>query len=93
MTKDDKLKEKLAEERHEDLIAVALGAFGFAGVSVAFAYWQIAGKFAGIAPLLLLVVAFAVLVPVFNRRKRLRETLIEKSDNQEQNTKSQTPMS
>lgn len=41
MNKNDKLKEELAESRHDDLLEVALGAFGFAGVSIVLAYWQI----------------------------------------------------
>jgi cbb3-type cytochrome oxidase subunit 3 len=93
MTKDDKLKEHLAEERHEDLLAVALGAFGFAGVAVAFAYWQIRGWAGSLTLALLLVVFLGVLAPLFNRRKHAREKLIEKSDDQEQSSKSQTTTS
>jgi hypothetical protein len=91
MTKDDKLKEHLAEERHEDLVAIALGAFGFAGVSVAVAYWQIAGWAGGLVLALLLVAFLGVLAPLFNHRKHARERLVDKSDNPEQHIESQTP--
>jgi len=93
MTKDDKLKEHLAEERHEDTVAIALGAFGFAGISVAVAYWQIAGWAGGLTLALLLVAFLGVLAPLFNHRKHAREKLIDKSYNQEQPCKPQTPTS
>ena len=93
MTGDDKLKEHLAEERHEDLVAIALGAFGFAGVSVAVAYWQTAGWAGGLVLAVLLAAFLGVLGPLFNRRKHAREKLIEDSDNREQHTESQTPTS
>ena len=93
MTKDDKLKEKLAESRHDDLLGVALGAFGFAGVSVALAYWQITGWSAGLTLLLLLVVFLVCVVRLAQSKKLARERLLAQLDKQEQPSKPQTPTS
>jgi Flp pilus assembly protein TadB len=90
MNKNDKLKEELAESRHDDLFGVALGAFAFAGVSVALIYWQIHGWMWAAVLLFVLVVALVRVGSVANRKKRARKELIAQLDNQEQPSKPQT---
>jgi len=93
MNKNDKLKEKLAESRHDDLLEVALGAFGFAGVSVVLAYWQIQGWPSGVALLFLFGLLLVVVGRRANHKIQARKDLIAQLDNQEKPSKLQTPTS
>lgn len=90
MAKNDKLKETLAESRHDDMLGFALGAFGFAGISVALAYWQIQGWMSALEILVVLAAAMFGVNSISNRKKRARKKLIEQLDNQEQPSKPQT---
>jgi len=93
MTKDGKLKEELAESRHDDMLGLALGAFGFAGISVALAYWQVQGWIPALELLAVLAAAMFGVSSISNRKKRARKKLIEQLDNEEQKTTPQTPTS
>ena len=80
MAKNDKLKEELAESRHDDIVGIMLGTFGFAGLSAVFAYWQVQGWLAGIELLVIIGVGFWVACFIAKRKAKSRKDKIEQLD-------------
>jgi hypothetical protein len=91
MAKSDKLKEELAESRHEEIIGIMLGTFGVAALSLAVAFgvwqWQQNGSAAVPSTLfgLLLIIGFGywAVCSLASRRSRNRKKKIQQLDNKE----------
>lgn len=89
MAKNDKLKEEIAESRHDDIIGIMLGTFGFAGLSAAIAFsvwqWQQNGPWQGLSAFLGMIiiigVGFLKVCSIARRKARSRKSLIEQLDN------------
>lgn len=81
MAKNDKVKEELAESRHDDVIGIMLGTFGFAGLSAVFAYWQVQGWLAGIELLVIIGVGFWVVCSIARRKAKSRKDKIKQLGN------------
>jgi len=80
MAKNDKFKEELAENRHNELMVLMLGSFGLAGLAVAIAY--AAGKEWTVSLPFYVVIAIGYLVAYFSisRNRRIRKTKIKRLD-------------
>ena len=80
MDKNDKLKEEIAEIRHNDIMGLMLATFGFGALSVAIAYglWQGAWPFVGI--IVIIIIGFWRLFSVVISNKRRRKNLIKQLD-------------
>jgi type IV secretory pathway TrbD component len=86
MAKNDRLKEEIAESRHNDIMALTLGVFGFAGLSAAFAYWMVQGWVAAIELMVIIAIGFALIQIRARRSWQKRKDLIKQLDNTKRNT-------
>jgi len=83
MSKNDRLKEELAESRHTDVIGLMLGTFGFGALSVAIAYglWQ--GVWAFLGMIVIIAIGYWAVSSYARRKARRRKDLIKQLDNRE----------
>jgi hypothetical protein len=90
MNKNDKLKEELAESRHQETITVALAALGFGGISLGVALGLAAGWSSGIPMMSIVIVGWFVLSYITRRNNQERKDRMKQLDTQEQASKPQT---
>ena len=89
MAKNDKIKEQLAESRHNERMALTWLTVGFVALSAAIAYgvWQGTtygvqqGVGAAVGVLLLILIGFIMIWVAASRNRRERKELIEQLDN------------
>jgi hypothetical protein len=93
MTKDDKLKEELAESRHQETITVALAALGLGGISLGIGLGIAAGWPAGIPMVVIVIAGWFGLSYQTRRNNQKREDRVKQSDKQEPTSNSQSPTS
>ena len=77
MEKNDKLKERIAESRHNEKAALTYGTCGFGALSAAFAYgaWQgFVSIYYFIAMMVILIIGFALIgIRAGNQRQKRRD--------------------
>ena len=93
MTKEDKLKEELAESRHQETITVSLAALGFGGIALGVALGIAAGWSSGISMMSIVVAGWFALSYITRRNNEKRKDKVKQLDKQEQPSKPQTPTS
>lgn len=91
MAKNDKLKEELAESRHEEIVVIMLGTFAIGGLSLAIAFgvwqgqqhgpWQGISAFFGTA--IIIVAGYWGIGKTVSRRAQSRKVNIKKLGNTE----------
>lgn len=80
MAKSDRVKEELAESRHNDVMGLTLGAFGFAGVSLAIAYGMWQGWLEFIPMIVIIAIGYFWIDCVARRNRQRRSDLIQRLD-------------
>jgi uncharacterized membrane protein YdjX (TVP38/TMEM64 family) len=93
MTKNDKLREELAESRHIEIITLALAALGITGISLGVAYGVWKGWLLSTIMMTIVIVGWLSLYYIARRNSRRRKEKIKQLDNQEQPSKPQSSTS
>ena len=88
MAKNDELKERIAESRHNEKAALTYGTCGFGALSAALAYgaWQGFVSIYFIAMMVILIIGFVLIGIRASHQRQKRRDWIEQLDNPENNT-------